>query len=301
MTREDKFWQVCLAVVIVVMLALVAGQLLGQPVLLSYVETESMSPTLEPGDGFVPIPTQIAGPIEEDAVITFEAKELHGGGLTTHRVVDETDRGYITRGDGNPFTDQDGDEPPVKEPQIVATALEINGQLVVIPEFGTAVEGIQSVVETTQRQVAAALGIRSLIGSQGFALSFFAATLLWYAIGERRDDQTAQADRDRSRETGVDTRLIVAVCALLLVLTATAAMVAPSGTQECPGRDRLLPTIRRRTSVSRRASVAGDPESVRHPSVDTDHRYRRAARGSVLFARPQDCGNRSTSDPHAEP
>jgi signal peptidase len=200
--------------------------------LLSYVETESMSPTMEPGDGFVPIPTQIAGPIEEGDVITFEAKELHGGGLTTHRVVGESERGYITRGDGNPFTDQDGDEPPVKNPQVVATALEINGQVVVIPNFGTGVEAVQSVLDTTQRQVAAALGVRSAVGSQGLALSFFAMTLLWYVIGERRADETTGGDRDRSRETGFDTRLIVGVCTLLLVLTATAAMVAPAGTQE---------------------------------------------------------------------
>jgi signal peptidase len=35
---------------VVVVLALVVGQFLGQPVLLAFVETASMSPTMEPGD-----------------------------------------------------------------------------------------------------------------------------------------------------------------------------------------------------------------------------------------------------------
>jgi len=232
MTSRKTIEQIITIVAVLVILILVAGQALGQPVGLSYVETESMSPTMEPGDGFVPIPTQIAGPIEEDDVVVFEAEELHGGGLTTHRVVDETDRGYVTRGDGNPFTDQDGDEPPVREPQIVAKALEINGQVVVIPRFGTGVERVQSVLATTERQFAAALGVRSLVDTQTLALSFFVGTLLWYIIGERRDTHPTRSIRDRSRETGLDTRLIVGGCALLLVLTATMAMVAPAGTHE---------------------------------------------------------------------
>lgn len=232
MTDKEAVWQVGLALAAVVILALVAGQLLGQPVLLSYVETGSMSPTMEPGDGFVPIPTQVAGPIETDDVVVFEAEELHGGGLTTHRVVGETDRGYITRGDGNPFTDQDGAEPPVKEPQIVAKALAINGAVVVIPEFGTAVEGVQSVLDTAQRRLAAALGVRSLVDTQTLAISFFIATLVWYVLGERRETHPAGNEHERSRTTGLDSRLVVFGCVSLLVVTATAAMVVPGGAHE---------------------------------------------------------------------
>lgn len=42
--------------VVLAVLALIAGQLLGQPVLFSFVETGSMQPTLDPGDGFIAIP-----------------------------------------------------------------------------------------------------------------------------------------------------------------------------------------------------------------------------------------------------
>jgi len=48
---------------VVVVLSLVAGQLLGQPILLSFVETGSMQPTLDPGDGFVAVPASLAGPV----------------------------------------------------------------------------------------------------------------------------------------------------------------------------------------------------------------------------------------------
>lgn len=83
---------------VLVVASLIVGQYLGQPILLSYVETGSMQPVLNPGDGFVAIPTPIAGGIGVGDVVTFDAQEIEGGGLTTHRVVEETERGYITRG-----------------------------------------------------------------------------------------------------------------------------------------------------------------------------------------------------------
>ena len=49
----------------------IAGAALGRPVFLTYVETGSMEPTLEPGDGFVAIPAELAGPIDEGDVIVF--------------------------------------------------------------------------------------------------------------------------------------------------------------------------------------------------------------------------------------
>jgi len=80
MTIQKTVGQVVTIIATLTILALVAGQALGQPVGLSYVETESMSPTMEPGDGFVPVPTHVAGPIEEDDVVVFKAEELRRGG-----------------------------------------------------------------------------------------------------------------------------------------------------------------------------------------------------------------------------
>jgi signal peptidase len=212
-------------------IAIVVGQLLGQPVLLSFVTTDSMEPTLDPGDGFVAVPIQIAGPVEEGDVVVFRAKEIDGGGLTTHRIVGETNRGYITRGDANPFTDQDGDEPPVKDAQIVAKAFQIDGWVMNIPYLGIAVQTVQAALSGVQRHLASLLGTRSLLGAQGLAYLFFATTVAWYLIGLWRESDRSHG-RDRTRDSGTDTRLLAAGFAALLVVGATAAMVAPAGTQE---------------------------------------------------------------------
>ncbi len=216
-----------------VVLSLLLGQVLGTPILLGYVETGSMEPQLQPGDGFVAIPAAVAGDVDEGDVIVFRAEELQGGGLTTHRVVGETERGYITQGDANPFTDQDGDEPPVKEGQIVATALQIGGSIVVIPNLGTLVTGLQGAFGSVQQRLAILTGSRALLGTQGLAYALLALSGLLYVYdltiggGEDRD-----RSRDRDREQGVSPALIVVVLAAVLVTAATAAMVVPGGTQQ---------------------------------------------------------------------
>ena len=219
---------------LLVVVALVAGQLLGQPVLLSYVTTDSMEPTLNPGDGFVAIPAELAGDVEEGDVVTFRAETLNGGGLTTHRVVDVTDRGFVTKGDGNPFTDQDDEEPPVKPTQVVAVAWQPGGSVLAIPYLGAVVTGIQETLATTQRTLAAALGTRSLLGVQGLAYLLFALSIIAYAVDLYLNggDERRTRGRDRSRDDGTSTRLLVAGFALLVVVGATAAMVVPAGAQE---------------------------------------------------------------------
>jgi signal peptidase len=221
--------------VVVVLVSLVAGQALGYPVLLGFVETGSMEPTLEPGDGFVAVPKPVAGPIEPGTVIVFQAEQIQGGGLTTHRVVEETERGYITRGDANPFTDQDGEEPPVKRAQIVAVALQVGGEVVVVPELGTAVTGVRGVLTALQRELAALVGSRSLLGPTGvgYVVSglLFAAYLVDLLVSDESGRERDRG-RDRARDGGSDVRLYVAAMALVVVLAATAAMVVPAGPQE---------------------------------------------------------------------
>ncbi|MCD2203022.1 signal peptidase I [Halobacterium sp. KA-6] len=222
------------ALVVLVVVALLVGQLLGTPVLLGYVETGSMEPTMEPGDGFVAIPTAIDSDVEEGDVIVFRAEELQGGGLTTHRVVGETDRGYITRGDANPFTDQDGGEPPVKDAQVVAKALQVGGTVVVVPNLGTLVTGLQSAFATVQRQLATATGTRALLGTQGIAYLLLGLSALLYVFDLffATSGPDRSRDRDRDRDQGISPGLVVAALAAVLVIAATAAMVVPAGTQE---------------------------------------------------------------------
>jgi len=186
----------------VVVLSLVVGQVLGQPVLLSYVETGSMEPTLEPGDGFVAVPTA-GDDIEEGDVVVFHAKEVDGGGLTTHRVVDETEEGYVTKGDANPVTDQDGDEPPVKDEQVVAVAWQPGGSVLAVPFVGTVVEGSRAALAGAQRWLAAQLGTRSLLGTSGLAYIVFGLSMAWYLVEAYRDHDFGVGGRREPRERRV--------------------------------------------------------------------------------------------------
>jgi len=219
-------------VVVVVVVSLLAGQVLGQPILLSFVTTGSMEPTLEPGDGFVAVPAELSGDIEEGDVIVFEAEEIQGGGLTTHRVVDETPEGYITQGDANPFTDQDSDEPPVKEPDIKAVAWRPGGGVLAIPGVGTAVNGIQSGLESLQWTLAQLFGTRALLGTQGIAYLLFAGSIVLYVLAGIFEDKEKERERSADRDTGTSAQWLMVALTLVVVAGATAAMIVPAGTQE---------------------------------------------------------------------
>ncbi|SEL81471.1 signal peptidase I [Haloferax larsenii] len=230
---EDFFTVVATIVVI----SLVVGQLLGQPVLLGYVTSGSMSPTLHTGDAFVAVPEPFAGEIEPGDVIVFNAVELQGGGLTTHRVVEETERGYITKGDNNPFRDQSSDEPVVTEDRIVATALQINGNVIRIPGLGTAIATVRNTVSGAQTALTTALGVDSPFGSQGLSGLFISVGLvlfLFIFVDDLRDGQQRRRDRKRSRtdSDAIDGRWVALGLAFLVLVPANAAMLAPSGTHQ---------------------------------------------------------------------
>lgn len=223
------------AVLVVALVSLVVGAVVGQPVLLSFVETGSMEPTIDTGDGFIAVPTVLAGPPSEGDVIVFRAQELQGGGLTTHRVVDATDRGYITRGDANPFTDQDGGEPPVTEDRIVAHALQVGGRVVVIPFLGRAITAIQDAMIGLQNAVAATLGVDAFLGPQGVGLVLFGVGFALFGLSAvlgRVEGPTRERRRDRSRGGGLDARRATLVLLAVVLLPANAAMVVPSGVHE---------------------------------------------------------------------
>jgi signal peptidase len=211
--------------------SLVIGQLLGTPVLFGYVETGSMAPTMQAGDGFIAIPAAISGPIESGDVVTFRAEELHGGGLTTHRVVGKTERGYITKGDANSFTDQGGTEPPVKEAQIVAQTLQIGENPIVIPNLGTFVTAVQEVFENIQTRLAVWTGVRLFRGSQGFAYLVLGFSALLYFSDFVLSRGKRYTSRSRNRDPGIDDHILVAGFAILVVIAATSAMIVPGGTQ----------------------------------------------------------------------
>ena len=224
------------AVALLVLLSLVLGHALGQPMLLTYVETGSMEPTIEEGDGFIAVPAAVASPVEQGDVIVFDAQEIDGGGYTTHRVVGETAGGYVTRGDANVVTDQDGGEPPVTDGQIAAKALQVNGEVVTIPHLGTAVMGIQSGLESGQWWLASTLGTGALLGTTGISyllLAFGLGILVVTAVLERGSPRSRSRSRGRrSRRDSFDARTLVLGMALLIGIVTLATMAAMSGSTE---------------------------------------------------------------------
>ncbi|TKX78953.1 signal peptidase I [Halorubrum sp. SD626R] len=229
------------ALLVGLVVVMLIGQQLGQPILLGFVLTGSMNAEpadMAPGDGFVAVPPSLAGDVGEGDVVTFEARELQGGGLTTHRIVDETDEGYITRGDANPFTDQDGPEPPVQESQIVSVALQLDGEVVVIPNIGLLVLGMQEAFSIGASALSGVPGLGGLAdGDVGTSMVGVGLLLLAYSVvaemvgggGRGRPDRS---ERSRSRRSETSAVLVLVVILLLITVPATASMVVPSGTND---------------------------------------------------------------------
>lgn len=92
---------------------------------------------------------------------------------------------------------------------------------------------VQNVIGGAQRWLAAVVGTRSLLGTQGLTYLLLAFSALAYAfdlfVGGGRDDDR---ERTRSRDDGVSTRVVMVGLVLLVMSTATAAMVLPAGTQQ---------------------------------------------------------------------
>lgn len=217
---------------VIVLLSLALGQVLGQPVLIAYVDSESMEPTIDEGDGFLTVPSVLAGPPQEGDVITFHAEEVEGGGLTTHRVVGQTGEGYITQGDANPFTDQDGGEPPVREDQIVSTAVQVGGTVVTVPYFGTVSEAILGVMHAIVTGVTDAAGLDTDVSPGTVGLWVFGIGLLLFLVSLRPtgdDELEREMTRSMGDEETIDGRKVALLLLVIMLVPANAAMLVPSG------------------------------------------------------------------------
>jgi len=212
---------------IVFIITLLAGQALGYPLLLGYVQTGSMEPTLDPGDGFVSLPPELAGDPAVGDVIVYRAEQVNGGDLTTHRVVRDIERGYITRGDANPFTDQSAGEPPVRDPQVVAVGMRIGDTLLTIPELGTVVMAVHGFTDGLQQRVPSHI----LIGV-GVAGLFMLLASSGTRGHRNRVPLTDRHGGHNSDTRTIGARGIILLCGAVLLVTATASVLAPLGPTE---------------------------------------------------------------------
>lgn len=113
------------------------------PVHVSYVTSGSMAPALETGDAYLAV--DWGEPTPGD-VIVYDPETREG--YTTHRVVDVTAEGYLTRGDANRLPDQATGEPPVTEARVLGTVPSVAGRPLAVPLVGS---------------VAAAVGLRETV------------------------------------------------------------------------------------------------------------------------------------------
>jgi signal peptidase len=217
---------ICLLIALLTVGGLLAGQVLGIPLVVGFVETGSMAPTMEPGDGFVAVPPALTGGLEEGDVITFQAEVIEDGRLTTHRIVGETDEGYITRGDANAFSDQQAGEPPVPRDRVVAEAVQVGGTVVVIPNLGDAVSAV--------RGAFAAVGDPFGLSVNQVVAFVLVALLAAYLLDESGAAGEKRTDRSTRRADGFSGLLFVVGAVALVVMMATLSMTAASGAMAVP-------------------------------------------------------------------
>lgn len=231
MALRSAVGKILTTALVLVVIFVIATQLLGFPAPVSYVETDSMEPQLEPGDGFIGIPKPLAGGISPNDVVTYRAQTIGGGGLTTHRIVRETENGYITKGDNNPFVDQDGAEPPVTEAQIELVVLQVNGEIVVIPYVGE----VATTVQNTLDAAVGAIGLQALSGDNpGIVITVIGLLVVISAsiYDIIAPDNTRSMSRSVRRGNTVDSRLLLVGILLILSLPLLSVTSLPSQTQE---------------------------------------------------------------------
>ena len=127
------------AVLVFLLLALLLVAPAASPVRIGYVDSDSMAPTIEQGDGYVAVP---AGEVETGDVVVYWSSAR--GEYVTHRVVGEAEGGFLTKGDNNDRTDQAAGYPPVPRTAILASVLTVGGSPVVLPGVGTLVPLVQT-------------------------------------------------------------------------------------------------------------------------------------------------------------
>lgn len=136
----------------------IVGALLDRPVFMSYVSSDSMTPTLNRGDLFFINPISRSADVGD--IIVFNLRSS----WTVHRVVAIVEEGYITKGDNNVATDQqEGRASPVSKDKIAGKVITVGNSPLKIPQLGTY---IQRGISGRNKMLLAALMI--IVGALAF-------------------------------------------------------------------------------------------------------------------------------------
>ncbi len=221
-------WRLGLVVVVLSVITVVLGELTGHPLFLGYVQTPSMDPVIAPGDGFVALSPLVTPPPGQGDLIVFESQTQEVD-LTVHRIVGETEEGFITRGDNSTFTDQDAGEPPVSTQRIVGQPLVLGDNPVTIPGYGPFVVGVQNGLQSLIEQV----GLGRYPGAR-IAVALLLVGLAMVAGGTAYD-LLASEGRSVARSTGrsaIDSRLLLLALLILIAVPVVTFMTLPSETNQ---------------------------------------------------------------------
>ncbi|WP_172373357.1 signal peptidase I [Sporosarcina jiandibaonis] len=121
------------------LIAAVGSAITKEPVLLTVIRSNSMSPVWERGDMVIVKNLKEKDIVHNRDIIFFETKKgsLAEKGWIAHRVVDgNVDTGFITQGDANKTTDQQDGSGPIEREWIAGRALTIGEKPIVIPKIG---------------------------------------------------------------------------------------------------------------------------------------------------------------------
>lgn len=112
--------------------------ILNAPLLIAYIKSDSMSPTLNKNDlVFINI---FDRNFNEGDIIVFNSN----GNWICHRVVKDTADGFITKGDANIATDQFSGKQAVLDSEIIGKIVSVDGDPINIP-LGSGVETAENV------------------------------------------------------------------------------------------------------------------------------------------------------------
>lgn len=137
------FSKILILILFIFTLSSVAGFVLDRPILVSYVTSNSMYPTLKVGDLFFINPLSKGG---VGKIIVFKMN----GHWTVHRVYADVDGGYITKGDNNVATDQqNGFSKPVNASDIAGEVITLNGNPIKIPVIGLYIEKTSKILNVS--------------------------------------------------------------------------------------------------------------------------------------------------------
>jgi len=121
------------------LIAAVGSAIAKEPVLLTVIRSNSMSPIWERGDMVIIENLKEKEAVQNGDIVFFKTDKgsLADKGWIAHRVVDgNADKGFITKGDANEYTDQQEGSGSIERAWIAGRALIIGETPIVIPKIG---------------------------------------------------------------------------------------------------------------------------------------------------------------------